>query len=260
MLLTFAGEDYDDVVNLIFLRARYYSPSLKRFISEDDFPGIPTVPISLNRYIYCHNSPISYVDPTGHIVWIPIVLILIGGGISVAAYHYFTPPEKRSLMGYVAAFGIGIAATGLGMIAGQFAVTVATQLGLSAALSQTIGGIASGAVSAGFSRAAFNYLEGRPILENVGTDTAIGAGMGGLVPNLPGLRYRGPAPKLSWKYGWLSPLGGYVGPNTYRYLQRQILSKIESKFASILLTRGITREIFVTWPPSGTLPGPFWKP
>jgi RHS repeat-associated protein len=92
----FAGEDYDDVVSLIFLRARYYSPGLKRFISEDDFSGISTVPISLNRYIYCHNSPVSYVDPTGHIVWIPIVLLLIGGGISAVTYHYFTPPEKRT--------------------------------------------------------------------------------------------------------------------------------------------------------------------
>ncbi|WP_161969781.1 RHS repeat-associated core domain-containing protein [Candidatus Methanodesulfokora washburnensis] len=242
MLLTFAGEDYDDVVNLIFLRARYYSPSLKRFISEDDFPGIPTVPISLNRYIYCHNSPISYVDPTGHIVWIPIVL-LIGGVISTAEYHFFTPPEKRSSIGYALSFIVGVAATGLGMGVGQL-------------IGGFTGGIVGGAVAEAAETAGLDLLEGKSLWETVmdtAISAAIGAGIGYIVPKMiPALRFRGPAPSLQWYKGW--PIGGYVGKNTYRYLKALAVSTILGKAAEIYVS-WLIEDVFVAppYPPSGTL-------
>jgi RHS repeat-associated protein len=244
----FTGEDYDEAVNLIFLRARYYSPSLKRFISEDDFSGIPTIPISLNRYIYCHNSPVSYVDPTGHIVWIPLALLiggLIGGAANVVTYHFTTPADQRSKWGYLEAFGKGFAAgavaTGVGMAVGW--------LGLGAIESGLFAGFASGLVS--------NYLEGRPLWEDLLVSTIIGAVTGGIVPKIPGLRFRGPAPSLQWYKGW--PIGGYVGKNTYRYIYRLVVSKILGKaaYAGIYAISSLSRlieDVFVApYPPSGTL-------
>lgn len=51
----------NDGTGLYFYRARYYSPSLQRFISEDPigFRG------GINIYAYVENNPLSYVDPLG---------------------------------------------------------------------------------------------------------------------------------------------------------------------------------------------------
>ncbi len=49
--------------------ARYYDPVLGRFITPDTIVQAPYDPQSLNRYAYCRNNPVKYVDPTGHSWW-----------------------------------------------------------------------------------------------------------------------------------------------------------------------------------------------
>jgi RHS repeat-associated protein len=61
----FTGEDYDQTVGLLYLRARYYAPEVGRFISEDPLPGVLFEPRSQNRFSYVLNNPLSYVDKTG---------------------------------------------------------------------------------------------------------------------------------------------------------------------------------------------------
>jgi len=46
--------------------ARFYDPALGRFISADTVVPNPGNPQALNRYSYCYNNPLRYVDPTGH--------------------------------------------------------------------------------------------------------------------------------------------------------------------------------------------------
>ncbi len=62
----YCGEYYDAETGSIYLRARYYDPSIGRFISRDSYGGEAADPLSLNRYTYCHNNPILNFDPTGH--------------------------------------------------------------------------------------------------------------------------------------------------------------------------------------------------
>ncbi len=64
--LKYCGEYYDDESGLYYLRARYYDPRVGRFVSQDSYEGDITNPLSLNLYSYCSNSPIVYVDPSGH--------------------------------------------------------------------------------------------------------------------------------------------------------------------------------------------------
>lgn len=51
---------------LVYLRSRYYDPAVGRFVSRDTDGGELTDPLSLNRYTYALDNPLSYVDPSGH--------------------------------------------------------------------------------------------------------------------------------------------------------------------------------------------------
>ncbi|REE81238.1 RHS repeat-associated protein [Paenibacillus taihuensis] len=62
----YSGELYDDKTKLQYLRARWYDPSVGRFLNEDTYEGQVDNPLSLNRYTYVHNNPLTNVDPTGH--------------------------------------------------------------------------------------------------------------------------------------------------------------------------------------------------
>ncbi|WP_440115591.1 RHS repeat-associated core domain-containing protein [Paenibacillus sp. QZ-Y1] len=65
-VLRYAGEYWDEVTGLQYLRARWYDPSVGRFISEDSYECELTNPLSLNLYAYVGNNPLKYVDPNGH--------------------------------------------------------------------------------------------------------------------------------------------------------------------------------------------------
>jgi RHS repeat-associated protein len=63
---TYAGEIFDEETGLYYLRARYYNPSVGRFISEDSYEGQLDNPLTLNLYTYTANNPLRYTDPSGH--------------------------------------------------------------------------------------------------------------------------------------------------------------------------------------------------
>ncbi|MEK4159517.1 MULTISPECIES: RHS repeat domain-containing protein [Paenibacillus] len=62
----YAGEIYDEETGLYYLRARYYDPTIGRFLNEDTYEGQNDNPLSLNLYAYVHNNPLTNVDPTGN--------------------------------------------------------------------------------------------------------------------------------------------------------------------------------------------------
>jgi RHS repeat-associated protein len=55
-----------DITGLYYYGARYYDPTMGRFISADSLIPQPANPQSLNRYSYVLNNPLKYADPTGH--------------------------------------------------------------------------------------------------------------------------------------------------------------------------------------------------
>jgi RHS repeat-associated protein len=78
----------NDGMGLYYYRARYYSPELQRFISEDPigFEGGDA-----NFYAYVANNPMKWFDPEGKYVW-PYTIkgwlalggVLVGGAVIVA--------------------------------------------------------------------------------------------------------------------------------------------------------------------------------
>jgi RHS repeat-associated protein len=71
----FAGEQRDGT-NLDYLRARYYDPSLGRFISKDPFAGDLADPYSQHSYQYAHANPVRFTDPTGYFTMGEVVATL----------------------------------------------------------------------------------------------------------------------------------------------------------------------------------------
>lgn len=54
-----------DETGLLYMRARYYCPDLRRFINADIIAGDITNAITLNRYAYANGNPVSNIDPFG---------------------------------------------------------------------------------------------------------------------------------------------------------------------------------------------------
>jgi len=71
--LNYTGQRLDGT-GLLYYHARYYDPTLARFVSADSVvPGQADTagtanPQNLNRYSYVNNNPVRYTDPTGHCV------------------------------------------------------------------------------------------------------------------------------------------------------------------------------------------------
>ncbi len=62
----FTGQREMEGLGIYHYGARFYSPTLGRFLSPDSIiPGAAN-PQNLNRYSYVLNNPLRYVDPTGH--------------------------------------------------------------------------------------------------------------------------------------------------------------------------------------------------
>jgi len=84
-VLGFTGQRRD-ATGWLEYHARYDVPTLGRFISPERIVPEPGNPQSLNRYAYVYNNPLKYVDPDGHAVFIP--LLIVGGVIALKALDY----------------------------------------------------------------------------------------------------------------------------------------------------------------------------
>jgi RHS repeat-associated protein len=61
----FTGQWFDSEIDQYYLRARMYDPALMRFTGRDGVAGTFEQPMSLHRYLYCENEPVSRIDLSG---------------------------------------------------------------------------------------------------------------------------------------------------------------------------------------------------
>ncbi|MGN0402833.1 MAG: RHS repeat-associated core domain-containing protein, partial [Acetatifactor sp.] len=59
--IRYTGQQYDELTEQYYLRARHYNPVLGRFMQEDVYQGD-----GLNLYAYCGNNPVVHYDPSGY--------------------------------------------------------------------------------------------------------------------------------------------------------------------------------------------------
>jgi RHS repeat-associated protein len=72
-----------DSQGLNYMRFRWYSPEIKRFINQDAHFGDITLPGTLNRFAYAGNSPLMRADPSGE-CWV-CAGALTGAAVAVVA-------------------------------------------------------------------------------------------------------------------------------------------------------------------------------
>ena len=180
----YTGQVLDEETGLYYYNARYYDPELGRFTQPDTIVPDPSHSQSLNRYTYANNSPLVYVDPSGHLVWfaIPLILAAVGaavGGIQAAASGGNV--GAAMLGGAISGFGAGLGPVGAivgGALGGAVSAAVAGGTGSQIATSALIGGIAGG-VGYGVGQAVGKIAN--PVIREIaqfGTSVAVGAAVG----------------------------------------------------------------------------------
>jgi RHS repeat-associated protein len=135
----------NDGTGLYYYRARYYQPTLHRFISEDPvrFEGG-----DVNLYSYVFNQPTIFTDPTGEIA--PIVAAAVACGAGAVGGIAVVLSGRKPTWGELGA-GAAIGCVGGAAVLGAWAAGVA----IGAGATVTAG---SGALAAA-SRAAFHAAE-----------------------------------------------------------------------------------------------------
>ncbi|MBR3427772.1 MAG: hypothetical protein IKG95_07525 [Bacteroidales bacterium] len=66
----FTGHEHMEYTGLINMNGRLYDPVMSTFLSVDSYVQEPDFSQSFNRYAYCLNNPLRYVDPDGNLFWI----------------------------------------------------------------------------------------------------------------------------------------------------------------------------------------------
>ncbi len=95
-----------DGTGLDYYRARYYSPSRQRFISEDPIGFLGG---DVDLYVYVGNNPLTLIDPLGldvTIAYYPTVATHVGIAVNDHASVGFYPAS--SLYGIVSLFGLSV--------------------------------------------------------------------------------------------------------------------------------------------------------
>ena len=72
----FTDQELDDSTGLYNYGARMYDPVIGRFVTADTIVQNLSDPQTLNRYSYCRNNPLVYVDPSGHLFGIDDAVII----------------------------------------------------------------------------------------------------------------------------------------------------------------------------------------
>ena len=107
----YTGHENIGRTELVHMDNRMYDSSIGRFLSPDNY--VPTESSQgFNRYSYCLNNPLRYVDPDGNFPWL---IPIFAGAINMA----LTWDEGSGFFYHLASFGVGagLAAAGVGAAA-----------------------------------------------------------------------------------------------------------------------------------------------
>ena len=172
--------------NLINMNGRVYDPLTSMFLSPDPYVQSPDDWLNYNRYGYCLNNPLVYVDPTGENPLL-IVAIIIGAYLGGSSVNNDFNPVHWNYNSWQTYAGIGVGAlsgwAGAGIGANVAASAIAG--GSSTIGAGVSGGMVGGMVSGGINGAGMTAIMGGNFDDIMGNMT-MGSVMGGFGGALSG--------------------------------------------------------------------------
>lgn len=203
----FTGKLFDTSTALYYYGARYYDPELGRFIQPDTIVPYPSDPQSFNRYSYCRNNPITYIDPSGH-SWKDWLGHLIGAVAGVAATIF---SGGNVLAGFqVYSFASGMINAGIAAVSGDWSGVGAGIGGMVGGYFGWQAGVAGGAL---FSDAVPKFVVGFTVGAIEFGAAGFGAGFGGA---LAGGASIGDAARVGLIGGGIGAVAGGIIEGSYR--------------------------------------------
>jgi len=73
--MLYSGEQFDNELQMQYLRARFYDQNTGRFNALDPFAGNNEDPQSLHKYAYCGGDPVNGVDPSGKFTLVEFLFV-----------------------------------------------------------------------------------------------------------------------------------------------------------------------------------------
>ncbi|WP_262512404.1 RHS repeat protein [Dyadobacter luteus] len=115
----YTGHEMLDQFGLINMNGRMYDPVLGRMLSPANYVQEPGMTQSYNRYSYVWNNPLRYTDPSGQVVVVDNLIIVVFTGV----YNLATNLSNLDGNGWKAFryFGVGFVAGFTGGYAGSAA-------------------------------------------------------------------------------------------------------------------------------------------
>ena len=173
----YTGHEHLPWFGLINMNARLYDPALGRFLSPDPYVQMPDFTQNFNRYSYCLNNPLRYVDENGE--WIQLLIGgIIGGTVNLITNWKNIQGNFWKGLGY---FGVGAGVGVLSAAGGAWLAGVTKAVGFGAG---ALVGAATGAVTGGASSLLINggnnLLNDGKFFDNWKSNLASGA-LGGAI-------------------------------------------------------------------------------
>ena len=137
-----------DENGLIYMRARYYSPEMRRFINADILHGQISDSTSLNRYSYVNGNPASFVDPFWLAEWWQTALKVTAVVAVVAGLAVVTVATAGTATAVIAGGALAGAAVGGAIGAASGYATRGIDGAVDGMFVGTLSGAASGALVA----------------------------------------------------------------------------------------------------------------
>ena len=137
----YRGYVYDEETGLYYLRSRYYSPKLGKFLISDYWLCTGQGVFSANRYCYCGNNPVIAIDGDGYLFMLLTAAIGAAVGAAVGAIVAAVNDEdilKGALVGAAVGGAVGLVGGAVTSL-----VTTGSALSSTGAVTAAIKGTAS---------------------------------------------------------------------------------------------------------------------